>query len=160
MQITAKRDASALLAENVVNTGYKGLSPNDIEVVKKDILDTLGCIIGGSSHPPFKQLVAYLKDQRGKRESTIMVFGGRVPAQAAVLANAGILDGKRATGYPGVLDKMHLPRVELTQLPVVSDGKVITSRGPGTAMDFALELIEKLAGPEKRRQVEEPLVRP
>lgn len=95
-----------------------------------------------------------------KRLAASGSYTAAICAAPKVLANAGILDGKRATGYPGVLDKMHLPRVELTQLPVVSDGKVITSRGPGTAMDFALELIEKLAGPEKRRQVEEPLVRP
>ncbi|OGT91934.1 MAG: 4-methyl-5(B-hydroxyethyl)-thiazole monophosphate biosynthesis protein [Gammaproteobacteria bacterium RIFOXYD12_FULL_61_37] len=95
-----------------------------------------------------------------KRLAANGCYTAAICAAPKVLANAGILDGKRATGYPGVLDKMHLPRVELTRLPVVSDGKVITSRGPGTAMDFALELIEKLAGPEKRRQVEEPLVRP
>jgi 4-methyl-5(b-hydroxyethyl)-thiazole monophosphate biosynthesis len=43
--------------------------------------------------------------------------------------------------------------------PVVSDGRVITSRGPGTAMDFALTLIEKLLGADKRQEVEAPLVR-
>jgi 4-methyl-5(b-hydroxyethyl)-thiazole monophosphate biosynthesis len=43
---------------------------------------------------------------------------------------------------------------------VVTDGKVVTSQGPGTAMDFALALIEKLLGPEKRRHVETPLQRP
>jgi 4-methyl-5(b-hydroxyethyl)-thiazole monophosphate biosynthesis len=42
----------------------------------------------------------------------------------------------------------------------VQDGKVITSRGPGTAMDFALHLIDVLAGKEKRDQVEAGLVRP
>ncbi|MBU0499739.1 MAG: DJ-1/PfpI family protein [Gammaproteobacteria bacterium] len=87
-------------------------------------------------------------------------FVAAICAAPKVLANAGVLDGKRATAYPGVLDSMDLPRVDLMPLPVVSDGKVITSRGPGTAMDFALELIERLVGPEKRKQVEEPLVRP
>jgi len=41
----------------------------------------------------------------------------------------------------------------------VVDGKVVTSRGPGTAMDFALTLVELLAGREKRDQVEAGLVR-
>jgi 4-methyl-5(b-hydroxyethyl)-thiazole monophosphate biosynthesis len=44
-------------------------------------------------------------------------------------------------------------------LPVVQDDRVITSRGPGTAMDFALELIEALVGKERREQVEAGLVR-
>jgi len=43
--------------------------------------------------------------------------------------------------------------------PVVTDGKVITSRGPGTAMDFALQLIESLVGLDKRNEVETALVR-
>jgi 4-methyl-5(b-hydroxyethyl)-thiazole monophosphate biosynthesis len=43
---------------------------------------------------------------------------------------------------------------------VVVDDKIITSRGPGTAMDFALELIEKLAGRARRDEVEKGLQRP
>ncbi|MFC2019145.1 MmgE/PrpD family protein [Chloroflexota bacterium] len=85
-----KRDGSVELVENVVNTRYEDLSPKDRDVVKKDILDTLGCVIAGSSHLPFEQLVAYLKDQGGKAESTIMVYGGKVPALSAALANAGM----------------------------------------------------------------------
>ena len=42
---------------------------------------------------------------------------------------------------------------------VVIDGPVITSRGPGTAMDFALAVIEKLLGYSARRKVEVPLQR-
>ena len=49
---------------------------------------------------------------------------------------------------------------QLLEDPVVSDGKVVTSRGPGTAMDFALTLIEHLEGADIREQVEQPLMRP
>ena len=77
-----------------------------------------------------------------------------------VLAHAGLLDGKKATSYPGFLENLELPNTQLYEDPVVKDGRVITSRGPGTAMDFALELIEILAGAEKRNEVETALVRP
>jgi 4-methyl-5(b-hydroxyethyl)-thiazole monophosphate biosynthesis len=42
---------------------------------------------------------------------------------------------------------------------VVIDGKIVTSQGPGTAMDFALTLIELLVSPTMRKQVEAGLVR-
>ncbi len=78
-------------------------------------------------------------------------------AAPSVLAAAGLLDGKRATCFPTCLDGY--PRVHLQTAAVVEDGKLITSRGPGTAMDFALVLVERLAGHTKRQEVEAGLVR-
>lgn len=86
-------------------------------------------------------------------------FTAAICAAPKVLAHAGLLEGKRATGFPGMLDRLNLPNVSLQSTPVVRDGKIITSRGPGTAMDFALELIEVLAGSETRAEVEKGLVR-
>ncbi len=78
-------------------------------------------------------------------------------AAPSVLANAGLLDGKRATSFPGALDDY--PKVLRQPAAVVEDGKLITSRGPGTAMDFALTLVERLAGTTKRKEVANGLVR-
>jgi 4-methyl-5(b-hydroxyethyl)-thiazole monophosphate biosynthesis len=86
-------------------------------------------------------------------------FTAAICAAPKVLARAGVLEGKRATSFPGALDPAQWPHVQLENRAVVTDGRVITSRGPGTAMDFALELIEKLAGKEKRGQVEAGLQR-
>jgi protein deglycase len=86
-------------------------------------------------------------------------FAGAICAAPKVLANAGILEGKRATSYPGVLDKMQPSGVTYTGEAVVRDGNILTSRGPGTAMDFALTLIETLVGKDKRDEVEKALVR-
>jgi protein deglycase len=85
-------------------------------------------------------------------------YTAAICAAPMVLAEAGLLDGKRATSYPGFLDA--LPDVTLSDETVVQDGKVLTSRGPGTAMDFALALVEALSGAGKRQQVEAALVRP
>ncbi len=79
-------------------------------------------------------------------------------AAPMVLAEAGILNGKQATSYPGFLDA--IPDVTLSSAAVVQDGKVLTSRGPGTAMDFALALVEVLTSTDTRQQVEAALVRP
>lgn len=78
-------------------------------------------------------------------------------AAPSVLATAGLLDGKRATSFPGALDAF--PRVQQQADAVVEDGKLITSRGPGTAMDFALTLVERLVGKARRDEVETGLVR-
>ena len=67
-------------------------------------------------------------------------------AAPLVLGRAGLLKGKRATCYPGFEDE--LTGAELSTDAVVSDGGVITSRGPGTAMAFALAIIEDLKGKE------------
>lgn len=80
-------------------------------------------------------------------------------AAPMVLGKAGLLKGKSATSYPGCLDSMGLPGVNFLDDAVVIDGKIITSRGPGTAMDFSLKLIELLAGGDVRKRVEGGLQR-
>jgi 4-methyl-5(b-hydroxyethyl)-thiazole monophosphate biosynthesis len=87
-------------------------------------------------------------------------FTAAICAAPKVLASAGLLEGRQATGFPGVLEGLDLPRTDLLAKAVVTDGRLITSRGPGTAMDFTLELIGLLEGPERRAEVEERLVRP
>jgi len=80
-------------------------------------------------------------------------------AAPKVLATAGLLDNKEMTSYPGSLSAVTVEGLHNTGKAVVIDGKIITSRGPGTAMDFALLLIQLLAGVEVRNQVEEGLQR-
>lgn len=86
-------------------------------------------------------------------------YTAAICAAPKVLASAGLLSGRRATGYPGVLEQLNLPDITVDTAAVIQDGQVITSRGPGTAMDFALELISILAGKDKRAEVEAGLVR-
>ncbi|HTN93223.1 MAG TPA: DJ-1 family glyoxalase III [Gallionella sp.] len=78
-------------------------------------------------------------------------------AAPSVLAAAGLLDGKQATSFPGALDPY--TKVKKLHTAIVEDGNIITSRGPGTAMDFALTLAERLTGSAKRQEVEAGLQR-
>lgn len=80
-------------------------------------------------------------------------------AAPRVLVKAGVCQDKTICCYPGSLDHMDTSHIEITSDAVCTDLPLITSRGPGTAMDFALQLVELLEGEEKRQTVEEALVR-
>jgi 4-methyl-5(b-hydroxyethyl)-thiazole monophosphate biosynthesis len=73
-------------------------------------------------------------------------FVAAICAAPAVLQEAGVLTDAKATNYPGV--RSDLPEEIYVEKSVVESGKIITSRGPGTAMEFALALVRKLAGIE------------
>ncbi|NOR52315.1 MAG: DJ-1 family protein [Gammaproteobacteria bacterium] len=85
-------------------------------------------------------------------------YTAAICAAPRVLANLGLLEGKSATSYPGTLEQMELNNTQISQQSVVCDGNVITSRGPGTAMDFALTLIEILVSRDKRDEVAKGLL--
>lgn len=110
----------------------------------------------GADHLDQDQRIQKLLKQMAENKK----FTVAICAAPKVLATAGLLDGKHATSFPGTLEKLQLDNTTLETNAVVQDGKVITSRGPGTAMDFSLALIENLAGSEKRKEVEAGLQRP
>ena len=78
-------------------------------------------------------------------------------AAPMVLAAAGVLEGRRATSFPGFLAGRD--KSPGAGEAVVVDRGVITSRGPGTALDFALALVEELLGDVARQSVESRLER-
>lgn len=81
--------------------------------------------------------------------------GGRVAAICAapmVLGGIGALKNKNATCYPGFEHYLEGANLQ-TEKSVVVDGNIITGKGPGMAIDFALKLVEILAGIEKRNEI-------
>ncbi len=81
---------------------------------------------------------------------------GAICAAPYVLANSGILKGKKATSYPSYKDK--LKDADYLEESVVEDSNVLTSRGPGTAACFAFKIVEKLVGKEKAEQLKEAML--
>lgn len=73
-------------------------------------------------------------------------------AAPAVLSKAGILDGKKATCYPGHEKNLHGATI-LEDQDVVIDGNVVTSRGVGTAPAFGLAIVSILSGEETAQDV-------
>jgi protein deglycase len=68
-------------------------------------------------------------------------------AAPLVFGNMGILDGKSAVCYPGF--EAYLTGAEVLKVPVVESGNIITGRGPGLAIQFALKIVEKAVSVEK-----------
>ena len=77
-------------------------------------------------------------------------------AAPSVLGEAGILKGKKATSYPGFEEK--LLGAEISTEPVVVDGNVITSRGMGTAIPFALEIVRYLVDGETAEKLGQSII--
>lgn len=78
-------------------------------------------------------------------------------APALALAPTGILDGKKATCYPGCESKF--PRaVTYTGDRVTADGNVITGSGPGSSLEFALEIVRWLVGGDKANDLKQGML--
>jgi len=69
-------------------------------------------------------------------------FVGAICAAPKILVKLGALKDKRATIYPGFEKLLDRPRSD----KVVVDGNIMTSQGPGTAMEFALRIVEQFSG--------------
>lgn len=116
-----------------------------------DMLVLPGGMPGTTNLLKHQELVFLLKQfhEKGKMLSAIC-------AAPSVLGAHGILQGKNATSYPGWEKK--LLGANYQEAAVVHDGNVITSRGLGTAIDFALEIISYFKGKEKADQIKSSII--
>jgi 2-methylcitrate dehydratase PrpD len=103
-------DAAWPLAQHVCRTGYADLPLSTVESARRDILDTLGCMLGGSGAPGIDELCAVIDHWDGREESRVLLRGVRRPAPQAALLNASMghaldFDDTLDTGgsiHPGV----------------------------------------------------------
>lgn len=71
-------------------------------------------------------------------------------AAPKVLSAIGLTEDRTVTSHPSVRSEV---KGRIADERVVVDGNMITSQGPGTAMEFAFKLVEALFGPEKAEEV-------
>ena len=102
-------------------------------------------------------------NEHGGMKKVILDFaseGEKVAAICAspmVLGGLGLLEGKPATCYPG-FEKYLKGAILKTSESVIVDGNITTGRGPGFTVDFALKLVELIAGKEKSTEVAKQLL--
>ncbi len=87
-------------------------------------------------------------------------YAAAICAAPSIFAAYGHLDGRQATSNPKFKDQVAIDGVSYVEEAVVTDGNIVTSRGPGTSIPFALALVDKLAGAAKREEVQAGLVLP
>ena len=119
-----------------------------------DLIALPGGIPGAEHLRDSTELVGMLK----KQKQAGRLYAAICASPAVVFQPHGLLAGKKATCHPGRINS--LENKEAVDSRVVVDGNCITSQGPGTAMEFALKLVELLLGREKMEEVEGPLVMP
>jgi 2-methylcitrate dehydratase PrpD len=83
-----KADPAFMLAEHVCRTSFTGLPHEAAIATKRDILDTLGAMLGGSVAPGIAEVAGLVKHWGGRQESSLLLLGGKVPAPQAALVNA------------------------------------------------------------------------
>jgi 2-methylcitrate dehydratase PrpD len=88
MEITMNADPALILAEHVCHTRFTALPHEAVIATKRDILDTLGAMLGGSVAPGIAELSGLVKHWGGREESSLLLIGGKVPAPQAALVNA------------------------------------------------------------------------
>ncbi len=97
-----------------------------------------------------------LKEILIRQSSAGKMYGAICAAPAVVLEHHGLLAERKATAHPGHVEALSDSSAAASR--VVVDGNCVTSRGPGTAMEFALKLVELLFGKEKMEAVAAPMV--
>lgn len=119
---------------------------------KYDAIALPGGIPGAEHLRDSQELLQLLQAQKAADK----VYSAICASPAVVLEHHGLLEGKKATAYPGYSDS--LSNQEAVENRVVLDGKCVTSRGPGTAIEFALKLIEVLLDKEQAANVAAPML--
>jgi len=81
-------DRINMIARNIVETNYEKLPPDVVDVTKRLVMDTLAVSLCGSSEMGAKELLDIFKNWGGKEESTVWVYGGKLPCISAAQINA------------------------------------------------------------------------
>jgi len=134
--------------------GVKFISDVALDEIRPDDYDAI-VLPGG--YPGFvnlgndKRVLNLVKDMYAKDKYVAAICGA-----PSVLSKSGVLKGSNATIYPGCRDM--LTDAEYMDERVVKDKKIITSQGPGTAIEFAIKLVEVFISAEKAEEIKKDVL--
>lgn len=144
--------------DKTVLTGSWGVRVS-ADLLLKDVKDTPEAIVlpGGRGAPTLgasKEVQAVIAHLQSLDKTVAAICA----APGVVLAKNGLLKGKKATCFPGYEKDLAAGGAIFLSDRVVTDGQTVTSRGPGTALEFSLELVRKLVSPAKAVEIAESVL--
>ena len=123
-----------------------------IDEVKADELDAVvlpGGMPGAEKLRDDERVGALLQEMHRQKKLVCAICAAPIALDAA-----GVIEGRRATSYPG----FELADADYVTERVVEDENLVTSRGPGTALEFSLALVRRLAGHEKATELRQRML--
>lgn len=156
-RVSIECDTCSIVEDKYYVTGAHGIeikadkNINDINSKEYDCLILPGGM-PGSENLKQNNVVIKMINEFNKENKII----GAICAAPIVLEEAGILSNKKVTSYPG-FEKM-LGDCNYIEDIVVEDGNIVTSRGPATALQFSLKIVEKLIGIEKSNELKDEMM--
>eukprot|EP00252_Welwitschia_mirabilis_P024969 TRINITY_DN7634_c0_g1_i1.p1 TRINITY_DN7634_c0_g1~~TRINITY_DN7634_c0_g1_i1.p1 ORF type:complete len:391 (-),score=101.95 TRINITY_DN7634_c0_g1_i1:411-1583(-) len=127
---------------------------DDVSTSTYDLIVLPGGAKGAERFSESEVLIKLLKEQAQSKKP----YGAICASPSVVLGKHAFLQGKKATAHP--LFTQNLADLSEVEKRVVIDGNLITSRGPGTAMEFALSIVEKFYGQAKAVAIANAMVFP
>ncbi|MDR3203327.1 MAG: DJ-1/PfpI family protein [Deltaproteobacteria bacterium] len=128
------------------------ISFNYLKATEKDMLIIPGGTLAYLEHQSFLQLIA-AQAEAGQKIAAIC-------AAPVVLGRLGLLKGRRAVCFPGYEKELIGAEIPSPPPPVVTSGQFTTSRGPATAIHFALTLVSILEDDIISRKVAQDILMP
>ena len=124
---------------------------NEVDFDSVDMLVLPGGMPGTKNLEAFTPLMDKIDDFYNKGK-----YIAAICAAPSIFGHKGILKGKKACSYPTF--ESHLEGADVKREPAVVDGKIITGRGMGTAIPFALCILKELKGAEAADAMKESIV--
>jgi 2-methylcitrate dehydratase PrpD len=76
------------LVENIIDTHIENFDNDTLERARNRIIDTVGCLIGGANASGNSEIIKLVRGWGGREEATILIHGGKIPAQNAAMVNS------------------------------------------------------------------------
>ena len=165
IEVTTVYDVLKRAGADVVTIGLdtkEATGAHGLKIVTDDVLANiraanLDALVIPGGHPGYVNL----SESKAVLELTRMMAGAgkylaSICAGPLVLEKAGVIKGKTVACFPGM--EGELPSALFSPDRVAEDGNIITSRGPGTAMDFALKLVERWLNPDVAMKLRKEMV--